>query len=860
MVDIQRLYNLKRLLERSSNTEEQFEANLGKCERENTKFVDLTFYPTKKFVDEDRTIFEEPDWRRIEDQYKSDLFENVSPHGIQQGKLGDCYFISSLIYVSKNINNVKSLFHPKSSLQHGIVLIYFYLLGERIPVIVDTQIAYPTNKSREPLFSKPRTNSDSCWFVLVEKAFAKACGGYKFIESGETHFGCHVLLNYFPQALETVQSIVIDQDEDIRISENELKERIFHKFQSLLKEGALVGSSVSMKNFPDKAEDNFESEYGIVVSHAYQILDARKVGNHKFIKVRNPWGRFEYKGEYSKESPKWTEPLKKELNYTDNEDGSFWMTFDEYRYFFRSLSYCIPNQNDWKVSTVCGCIDGYLDGRSPCSNSKHIGCIPQWTITFSRKTTVYLSYDCVGDESYYSIYICKNHGLKLSSINNNSVYRRLTTNNNFNGILYDIEDFSEPYTFFLTRTDPIPRPCYYLLRIQSPDQDFTINKLEDGFGSQWRFSSGCGLFDSANYYWNPFQSRPISTCKQWYIKFPQALNNKTVEIRIRVYKNVSKANFAWIIAKTNEKISFNYASLVSEHETIYGISDYEEYQLQLDNGCDDSNTDGVQWVFCIFRKDKSDEIDKFKFDILSKEDFRFGIMPEPDYSTDCCYTISGSLTHSKDDGATPYGGSVKNLKQWLLTFSKPTTLYIKYEHENAQTEESIYLERQITEGAKMETFYKGTISYNFDVDADSEFDQVSWKITDVSKPYTFCISRKASSQTSKYKVNLISKNEFTMIEFDGKEVAKTPCSQKKTLEVAEFPTMEAIAQPTTFKPKKSETKINESSHQIDQLTNQIEVNSANNQNSLRQTPNTVVECEDEQQIRTKKQSKCCLLL
>ena len=158
----------------SGGIESKFENIIDECSRKNKKYKDPEFYPHKNLTKEDENKFEEHEWRRIEDQYPNNLFDNISPQSIQQGTLGDCYFIISLIYVANHIELVKSLFHPKSSLKYGCVLVYFLYLGEKIPVIIDTQIAYKNSNSDHPLFSYPRSTNDSCWFVLVEKAYAEA--------------------------------------------------------------------------------------------------------------------------------------------------------------------------------------------------------------------------------------------------------------------------------------------------------------------------------------------------------------------------------------------------------------------------------------------------------------------------------------------------------------------------------------------------------------------------------------------------------------------------------------------------------------------------------------------------------------
>ena len=83
---------------------------------------------------------------------------------------------------------------------------------------------------------------------------------------------------------------------------------------------------------------------GLVGTHAYSILDAKELGlipglsfgggllgQTRLIRLRNPWGSYEWKGAWSDGSKEWDEnPLvKARLRPKDKNDGTFWMPFDE---------------------------------------------------------------------------------------------------------------------------------------------------------------------------------------------------------------------------------------------------------------------------------------------------------------------------------------------------------------------------------------------------------------------------------------------------------------------------------------------------------------------------------------------------
>lgn len=65
------------------------------------------------------------------------------------------------------------------------------------------------------------------------------------------------------------------------------------------------------------------STSGIVQGHAYAILDVQEVDDVQLIRLRNPWGRKEWTGDWSDNSDKWTRRMKAKLNWVSADDGAF---------------------------------------------------------------------------------------------------------------------------------------------------------------------------------------------------------------------------------------------------------------------------------------------------------------------------------------------------------------------------------------------------------------------------------------------------------------------------------------------------------------------------------------------------------
>jgi len=94
---------------------------------------------------------------------------------------------------------------------------------------------------------------------------------------------------------------------------------------------------------------------GIVAGHAYSLISFHDVldgGNPvSLIKLRNPWGRGEWMGDWSDKSQKWTPELKAQLNVKDANDGLFFMNISDYKEIFRETSICMTIDPEYKHST-----------------------------------------------------------------------------------------------------------------------------------------------------------------------------------------------------------------------------------------------------------------------------------------------------------------------------------------------------------------------------------------------------------------------------------------------------------------------------------------------------------------------------
>ena len=82
-------------------------------------------------------------------------------------------------------------------------------------------------------------------------------------------------------------------------------------------------------------------ELGLVAAHSYGLLKAIEVTDEngekiKLVQLRNPWGDFEWNGDWGDNSELWTDDIKKQCEYNDDE-GLFYMSFDDMCHYFSRI-------------------------------------------------------------------------------------------------------------------------------------------------------------------------------------------------------------------------------------------------------------------------------------------------------------------------------------------------------------------------------------------------------------------------------------------------------------------------------------------------------------------------------------------
>ena len=311
-------------------------------------FTDELFQPLKKHLcaineigdwkypddvdEDDLNNWESIKWSRVEQIFGSQnyqvFFEKIMKEDIIQGGLGDCYFLSAIAALCTYPQLIEKLFIFKEKSNEHCYGCYFRINGIWKLVLVDDYI--PCYGSWGKNFAFSSTNGNELWVILLEKAWAKLNGNYARVIGGDPHEIFEVLTNAYCEKIKFK-----------KIS----KEKIWSSFENAQKHGFLMTAGTSGDTYSINME-----EVGLVPGHAYTVIGLKEVdtpeGKIKLINLRNPWGNGEWSGAWSDASKKWTEDIKKQCgNYMDKDDGSFWMSFEDFCKYYIVAGICHYYEN-----------------------------------------------------------------------------------------------------------------------------------------------------------------------------------------------------------------------------------------------------------------------------------------------------------------------------------------------------------------------------------------------------------------------------------------------------------------------------------------------------------------------------------
>ncbi|CAM9510274.1 unnamed protein product, partial [Phaeothamnion confervicola] len=322
-------------------------------------------------------------WLRPEQISKDpDYFKSAAQGAVSvaHGQLDDSWLLGALAAVAAHPSGlIENLFLSERDdfKTFGVYTCRFYKNGEWHEVVADTRVPCATlgegadlatgslaPGTPAPLYGRG-VDLNEQWVPLLEKAYAKLHGSYEALNGGNVG---EALVDLTGGCCETV---LLTDDAIRRMADDG---RLWDKLSHFLSwryvlaciwtdpvgphgPGGASSSSRGLAFAPASSADHAGGGSGIggglsggdggqsgpggglLPNHAYGVMDARESGGFRLVRVRNPWSKGVWEGDWSEGSPLWddypevgaalsSDPL---MPWQRNAcDGTFWMSFKDF--------------------------------------------------------------------------------------------------------------------------------------------------------------------------------------------------------------------------------------------------------------------------------------------------------------------------------------------------------------------------------------------------------------------------------------------------------------------------------------------------------------------------------------------------
>ncbi|KAK6189908.1 hypothetical protein SNE40_001878 [Patella caerulea] len=308
------------------------------------------------------------------------MIDGVTRDDIQQGILGDCWFLSSCAAVSQQQRFMKTILPKDQPLcgqgYKGVVCFRFWRFGDWVEVYIDDRLPTVNRK----LIYAHCTEANEFWVALIEKAYAKLRGCYQSLEGGQT-----------------MDALV---DLTGGLAERYMLEEYDPNMYRLILRAHKNGAFITCSRKGDWNDSTKSDATGLVSGHAYTITCVIKIkhqmGEEKLLRIRNPWGdATEWKGSWSDNDVNWKwvdSETKQMMDIQSKDDGEFWMSFKDFYRHFQEVTICLtgPDFDGDGVSDAVGhmeMISGQWKGKSAGGSRNNLDLFtnnPQYLLTLTE--------------------------------------------------------------------------------------------------------------------------------------------------------------------------------------------------------------------------------------------------------------------------------------------------------------------------------------------------------------------------------------------------------------------------------------------------------------------------------------------
>uniref|UniRef100_A0A7N6A644 Calpain catalytic domain-containing protein n=1 Tax=Anabas testudineus TaxID=64144 RepID=A0A7N6A644_ANATE len=326
------------------------------CLTKRIRFYDATFPPANSSIGQQ--LLNSPELNSAQVEWlrpavslivpnPSLVVEGISRFDFRQGAVGNCWFLASigaLTFQDEIFEQVVPLDQNFDKDYCGLFHFRFWRFGKWVDVVIDDKL--PTINGR--LIFVSCKDPTEFWPALLEKAYAKVCGSYSDMNAG------------------TPAEAMMDFTGGVHMC-IQLSNPSANLWELMYRAGQ-CRSLMGCGTHPGETGDNIRLENGLVQGHAYTVTGVKQMICQgqlvSLVRLLNPWGHKEWKGDWSDESPLWqtVSPQDREMCLHVSDNGEFWMALDDFCKYFSTLDICSmypdfldrSSPGQWKTSFYGG--------------------------------------------------------------------------------------------------------------------------------------------------------------------------------------------------------------------------------------------------------------------------------------------------------------------------------------------------------------------------------------------------------------------------------------------------------------------------------------------------------------------------
>eukprot|EP00930_Biecheleria_cincta_P074629 TRINITY_DN61841_c0_g1_i1.p1 TRINITY_DN61841_c0_g1~~TRINITY_DN61841_c0_g1_i1.p1 ORF type:complete len:690 (+),score=117.44 TRINITY_DN61841_c0_g1_i1:57-2126(+) len=243
---------------------------------------------------------------------------------VVQGGIGDCWLMQSIASAANRFpETVVECVNPKQASKQGVYSIKFWSPRYKYFFYILVDDYFPTSNGKLSHFAQFNSSGDGLWVMLYEKAFAKLQGSFAKLDCSGAADSPSTALCRMLGGEPGCRWWKPEENASLTSSES-----LWHEMVERRAAGRC--STLSSAKGPNTTE--IVGQDGMVTFHGYTLMDLVEIQGFKLMKIRNVWGRQEWNGDWSDESPLWDEhpDIAQELGRHVKDDGIFFMSYPDF--------------------------------------------------------------------------------------------------------------------------------------------------------------------------------------------------------------------------------------------------------------------------------------------------------------------------------------------------------------------------------------------------------------------------------------------------------------------------------------------------------------------------------------------------